>query len=180
MYYGYQLPSRPVLLTFDDGYESLYTDVYPALKKYGYQATAFVISGYVQDRPNRTVKYPTLTTSEIRELQASGVIDIESHTVHHMDLSKVSSKTADDELHQSAVKLEKLVGHPIKYFCYPSGRRTHRVVSLVKKNGYLLATIQGGGYASLSNGPLTLHRIPIYSNDTLVSFARKLAPSLVR
>jgi hypothetical protein len=98
MYYGYKLPSRPVLLTFDDGYESVYFNVFPILKKYGYQATVFVISGDVHDEPNRSVKYPKLTTDELKIMQQSGVFDIESHTVHHVDLSTVSSTVANEEL----------------------------------------------------------------------------------
>jgi peptidoglycan/xylan/chitin deacetylase (PgdA/CDA1 family) len=178
MYYGYKLPSRPVVLTFDDGYESVYLDVFPILKKYGYQATVFAISGDVHDEPNRSVKYPKLTTDELRIMQQSGVFDIESHTVHHVDLSTVSSRVADAELRQSADDLERIVGHPIRFFCYPYGHYTRETVALVKKNGYLLATTQHTGYANLSQGALTLDRICIYSYDSLTTFAEKLTPSL--
>jgi peptidoglycan/xylan/chitin deacetylase (PgdA/CDA1 family) len=178
MYYGYKLPSRPILITFDDGYESVYFNVFPILKKYGYQATVFVISGAVHDEPNRTVKYPKLTTGELRIMQQSGVFDIESHTVHHVDLSTVSSTVADEELRQSAESLARIVGHPIKFFCYPYGHYTRKTVDLVKKNGYLLATTQHTGYGNLSQGALTLDRICIFSYDTLEDFAKKLAPSL--
>jgi peptidoglycan/xylan/chitin deacetylase (PgdA/CDA1 family) len=178
MYFGYKLPSRPVLLTFDDGYESVYLDVFPILKRYGYQATVFAISGDVHDKPNRSVKYPKLTTEELKIMQRSGIFDIESHTVHHVDLSTVSSTVADEELRQSAESLARIVGHPIKFFCYPYGHYKPQTIALVKKNGYLLATTQHTGYANLSQGGLTLDRICIYSYDTLTTFAEKLAPSL--
>lgn len=178
MYYGYKLPPRPILITFDDGYESVYLDAFPILKKYGYQATVFVISGDVHDEPNRSVKYPKLTTGELKIMQQSGVFDIESHTVHHTDLSKVSTKVADEELRQSAESLARIVEHPIKFFCYPYGHYKAETIALVKKNGYLLATTQHTGYANLSQGALTLDRICIFSYDTLKTFAEKLEPSL--
>jgi peptidoglycan/xylan/chitin deacetylase (PgdA/CDA1 family) len=178
MYYGYQLPSRPILLSFDDGYESLYLDVYPILKRYGYQATSFATSSFVHTQPNRKVKYPKLTVSELQTLQKSGVVDVESHSVHHLNLATIPRSSANYELKQSALTLSSIVGHPIRFFCYPGGGYNATDVNLVGKNGYLLATTQHNGYAKVSQGPLTLHRIVIYSTDYLSNFANKLAPSL--
>jgi|GEM_PF-4775398 len=178
MYYGYKLPSRPIILSFDDGYESAYLQVYPLLKKYGYQATDFVISSFVHQAPNRKEEFPKLSIPELKTLQASGVIDIESHTVHHLDLATLPDNKANQELAQSAERLSQIVHHPIQFFCYPDGGYKPADIALVRKNGYLLATTQHTGYANLSQGPLTLDRIGIYSYDTIQTYAKKLAPSL--
>jgi hypothetical protein len=63
MYYGYTLPKRPVLLTFDDGYESVYYQGFPLLKRFCDQATLFIVSGYTHEKPDRTKPFPTLIVS---------------------------------------------------------------------------------------------------------------------
>jgi peptidoglycan/xylan/chitin deacetylase (PgdA/CDA1 family) len=96
-----RLPERSVLLTIDDGRRSVWTYGYPLLKKYGFRAVVFLIPGYVEEgnglppnledvwagrraRSDLCNDDPTLMTwTEIDALQASGVIDFQSHTLHH-------------------------------------------------------------------------------------------------
>ncbi len=98
MYHAYKLPSRPIILCFDDGYESAYFNVYPLLKKYHYQATLLVIAGYTHEKPNRNKEFPNLTIPELREMQASGLVDVEDHTMTHSDLRTLSQSKAQYEV----------------------------------------------------------------------------------
>ncbi|MGE8240059.1 MAG: polysaccharide deacetylase family protein, partial [Stenotrophomonas indicatrix] len=87
------LPPRPVLLTFDDGLRSVYSRVYPLLRAYNYPALVAVITDYVDMAPGRTIDYgyrpfghdDFLTWDQLREMQASGLIELASHTdnLHH-------------------------------------------------------------------------------------------------
>lgn len=85
---GQPLPSKPVLITFDDGLRSLYTHAFPLLRAYNYPALAAVITDWVDLPANRTVDYgPRLFTrddfvtwEQLREMQASGLVEIGSHT----------------------------------------------------------------------------------------------------
>jgi peptidoglycan/xylan/chitin deacetylase (PgdA/CDA1 family) len=178
MYHGYKLPPRPIILTFDDGYESVYFNVYPLLKKYHDQAALFVIAGYTHEKPDRKKEFPNLTIPELREMQASGLVDVEDHTMTHPDLRTLSESKAQYEIHGSAQVLEKIVNHPMLFFCYPDGGYTQETISLVRKAGYLLAVTQNGGYANWRQGPWTLHRISVLDFTTLQDFAKKLSPSL--
>ncbi|WP_269790818.1 poly-beta-1,6-N-acetyl-D-glucosamine N-deacetylase PgaB [Stenotrophomonas sp. Iso1] len=90
---GKPLPPQPVLLTFDDGLRSVYTKVFPLLRAYNYPALIAVITDYVEMAPGRSIDYgyrpfasdDFLTWPQIREMQASGLIEVASHTdnLHH-------------------------------------------------------------------------------------------------
>jgi biofilm PGA synthesis lipoprotein PgaB len=82
------LPSKPVLLTFDDGLRSVYTKVFPLLKAYHYPAVVAVVGAWADLAPKATVDYGPrpftradfATWDELREMQASGLVEIASHT----------------------------------------------------------------------------------------------------
>ena len=83
---GGPLPNNPVLITFDDGYDDNYTNAFPILKKYGLQATIFVITSLMDQN------YPGyLTWGHAAEMEASGIVTIESHTVSHGSLTTPAS-----------------------------------------------------------------------------------------
>lgn len=106
------VPERAVVLTFDDGWGSLWSVAFPLLKRYGYKAVAFVIPGLVEeetvDRSNlegsiadpskgnvpETDRRRLCTWAELRVMQESGVIDIQSHSLNHARVF-TSSKVVD-------------------------------------------------------------------------------------
>lgn len=87
------LPSKPVLLTFDDGYESLYSRAYPLLKLYQYPAVSALVGSWLQVKAGGTVTYGDelvprehfLTKSQIKEMSDSGLVEFASHSfdLHH-------------------------------------------------------------------------------------------------
>ncbi|GMA62848.1 polysaccharide deacetylase family protein [Alicyclobacillus fastidiosus] len=170
MYHMYQLPKKPIIITFDDGYESVYRNIFPILKKFNQQVTIFMISNYVRLHG----KWPMLTKDELRVMESSGLVDVESHSATHPDLGTASEREAYREIVQSSRDLEKITGHPIRFFCYPSGRYNAATIEMLKENGYFLATVQGHEPASLRQGPYTLHRMTIYQTTSLENFAQYL------
>ena len=82
-----RLPDKAILLTFDDGYESLYTRVFPLLKAYHYPAVAALVGSWMEDEPDGTVLYGDrkvprsnfVSWDEAREMQASGLVEFASH-----------------------------------------------------------------------------------------------------
>jgi biofilm PGA synthesis lipoprotein PgaB len=91
------LPSKAVLLTFDDGYKSFYTRVYPLLKLYQYPAVSALVGSWLEVANGKTVQYGDeqiprehfLTASQIKEMAASGLVEFASHSydLHHGALS---------------------------------------------------------------------------------------------
>jgi len=122
------LPSRPIVITLDDGYRDLYTTAFPILQAHGFTAVAYIVTGFV-DR----AEY--VTRAQVIEMDHAG-IEIASHTVNHADLSRASFGSTISEVVESKRWLEKLVGHPVVDFAYPSGKFTQMTVNAVRQAGY--------------------------------------------
>lgn len=111
--FGYS-SRKCVMLTFDDGYEDNYTNMFPLLKKYHAKATIFMIAGSVG-------RSGYLTADMLREMSESGLVRIESHTVSHTDLRSLSDKTLNRECSDSKKILSRITGQSVRAICYPSG-----------------------------------------------------------
>lgn len=161
------LPSRPILITFDDGYMDNYTTALPILQKYGFKATLFLIVKKVGDRD-------CLTWKEVKELDQAGW-DIQSHTLTHPDLTTLDAKTLKHELAASKATLEKELGKPILFFAYPSGKYNDTVVQAVKNAGYLMAFSTQKGWTDEKMNPLLVHRVYCYASMGLRDFSQRIS-----
>lgn len=132
------LPSKPIVLTFDDGYRDFYTDVYPILKKYHVKATAYIISGFL-GYPNNMFAW------QVRQIAHEGLVEIGAHTVHHVFLKGIPQKELTYEVTQSKKTLEELTGKPIVSFAYPYGAFDVRAIQALASAGFTSAvsTIPG-------------------------------------
>lgn len=115
------LPSRPVVVTFDDGFRDNLTNALPILKKYNVPATVFASSGIVGGK-NERLGLPMLSWDEIREMHVSGIA-FGGHTVNHVRLSEVDDATALSEVSCSVKELERQTGEPVLSFAFPYGLR---------------------------------------------------------
>src|SRR5690606_251852 len=86
---GAPLPPRPVLLTFDDGFASMYTKVFPLLKQFGYPAVAAIVTKWVDAPPDARIRLSAklevprntfLNWDQVKEMADSGLVEIASHT----------------------------------------------------------------------------------------------------
>ncbi|MBF6615072.1 MAG: polysaccharide deacetylase family protein [Chloroflexi bacterium] len=162
-----RLPARPVLLTFDDGYEDFFTSAYPVLKQFGFHATSFVITGKVGQGGY-------LTWDQMRAMQAGGLAQFESHTVNHVEMDRISLSRAQSELVNSKATLEMQLGTQVKYFCYPSGHYDSGVEKLVAKDGYVAAVSTHAGVATGANNIDALPRVRVHGGESLATFAGSL------
>lgn len=139
------VPEKTVVLTFDDGYEDNYQSALPVIEKYHFKATVFMISARIGDSKNGY-----LTAPELKEMDKNGM-QIECHTVDHLDLSTLSYSHQERELTDSKATLEKLLGHPIDYLAYPSGKYDADTIAIAKKAGYKLCFKMNGGIATVDD-----------------------------
>lgn len=107
--YGTPLPEKPIMITFDDGYLDNYTNAYPILKKYGFTATIFLVTGFIGNDPR------FMNWEEIKEMRANGFV-FGSHTVNHKSLTELSYVELKNELLLSAEEIEQQLGHQ-ELFC---------------------------------------------------------------
>jgi peptidoglycan/xylan/chitin deacetylase (PgdA/CDA1 family) len=149
VYASQQLPNnsnqKVVILTFDDGYKSQYSNAKPILDKYGFKATFSIVCNYVGNGDNR------MTWEEIKSLRQEGH-DIASHTMNHDDLSKLPPQTVEYEVAQSKQCLLDQGINP-KSFAYPfnGGSDDPTVLNIVASH-YDLARTATGPLAFLSCG----------------------------
>lgn len=125
-------PTKSVILTFDDGYEDFYTDAFPLLKKYNMKATIYLVYDFIGRRG-------FLNEDEIREIIASGLVEVGSHTLDHVYLKSASKKEAEKQITESKRKLEDKFWIRVKTFAYPYGAFNNDVMSIVKDTSYSAA-----------------------------------------
>ena len=119
---GKQLPDKPVIITFDDGYRDNYINAFPILEKYGLKASIFLITDYVSLYPNY------VTWDMAKEMQESGLIDLESHTLSHTELTGLeSSEDVVRQLQESRNALQYRLGKPAFFIAYPCGSYDDRL-----------------------------------------------------
>lgn len=154
-----ELPDNPVMITFDDGYEDNYVNAYPILKKYGFKATIFVVTSFLDKN-----KKGYMSWDQAREMDANG-ISIQSHTVDHKSMTDLTDDQLRMELVDSKKKAEKELGHPVNYMAYPTGTYNLHIAQMVKEAGYKAAfTIKYGNVDKASN-IYALERVPIFHTE---------------
>lgn len=165
-----ELPPKPVLITFDDGYIDNYTNAFPILKKYNLRATIFVI-------PSFTSVYPTyMTWEQLKEMEANG-ITIESHTFSHPKLEELPDDEIRNELLNSKALLEENLGHPIEFIAYPTGTYNLHIASIAQDSGYKGAFTIKYGVVDKGSNFFALERVPIFNTaqNTMKDFYERIA-----
>ena len=124
---GKGLPDKPVIITFDDGYENLAEYAFPVLQRYGFSATVFVVTGNLGgsnawDEVRGSATLRLLSADQITEWAAKG-IEFGSHTRSHPDLRTLAIEDAQHEISGSKRDLEEVLGSPVASFAYPYGFR---------------------------------------------------------
>jgi peptidoglycan/xylan/chitin deacetylase (PgdA/CDA1 family) len=160
------LPPKAVVITFDDGWKTQYTNAFPLLKKHKQTATFYVVSTYMGYGA-----YFDWTMTE--ELKNAGMT-IGGHTLDHADLTKKSATDMDHELRDSKAALEQHLGVTINHFAYPFGAYNDAVVSALKRAGYRSATTIDPVLVKNPVSAYLLPRIRVSYKEALADFIKKL------
>lgn len=161
------LPPKPVILTFDDGYDDFYLNAFPLLKKYNMKATAYIVPGFL-DKP----RY--MTTNQIKELSLSPLITIAAHTMNHPDLRQLDKKKTLQEIIESKGYLEQLIGKKVDHFAYPFGKFTEEAMKAVKVAGFKTAVITQYGAEHAEQNKFLITRKSIIGGDSMKTFLEKI------
>lgn len=150
---GGELPERPVVLTFDDGYLDVYKNAYPIMQQYGYVGTFFIIGNTVDTTQN-------LSTKKLTNLINSGW-EIGSHSMSHIDLNQ--GNNWEYEIIGSKSLLEGKLGVPILTFAYPYGLADAAVIRYTIDAGYTSAVGLGSNVTHDKNTLFFLNRKEVKS-----------------
>jgi len=160
-----------VVITIDDGYQNNYTVAYPILKKYGFPATIFLATNFMD------TKQGFLTWDQVREMSHNG-ISFGGHTKNHSYLPAIGDKNVLwDEIAGSKEMIEKQIARPVYYFCYPNGGFTEQAKITVQRAGYKGACTTTRGFDLLNrNDFYEINRISVRNANPELSFSNLWAP----
>ncbi|MEV8226379.1 polysaccharide deacetylase family protein [Streptomyces sp. NPDC079167] len=169
---GRPLPPRPVLITFDDGYEGVHRHALPVLAEHGFAATVFVTTGWLRGAYDEGGALDTmLDWDQVRELAGTGV-EIGGHSHTHPQLDQLGGTALREETVRCREIVTAELGAPPASFAYPYGYSTRRVRRSVRAAGFAQALAVGNGLARRRQGPYALERVTVRRGTGAAEFAR--------
>lgn len=193
------LPEKSVAISFDDGYLDNWLFAYPILKKYRIRATIFITTYLVEKEPHILRSHQEageryLSWTELKAMEESGLIDVQSHMHTHSDnIKTVVKKGKMNEAEMAWLKMEltkskELIAHQLEkscdYICWPWGLYNKTFITLARECGYLGAVTSKRGANCLGSSVMEMkrfyvrpkwgggkiwfsHRLKIFSNAIL-------------
>jgi len=136
------LPDNPIIITFDDGYSSNYEIAFPILKELKIPATIFVVTDTVGEvAGGGKVNYSHFTWEQAKEMERSGLIEIQSHTMSHAALAELDQNKLVLELRKSKYAIEKNLNRECDMIAFPYGSYDSAVLKASDRAGYKLRAL---------------------------------------
>jgi peptidoglycan/xylan/chitin deacetylase (PgdA/CDA1 family) len=158
-------PDQSFVITFDDGYQSVYEQAFPALQQYDMSATVFLTVGE-KEVTNPAYRLPSLngrsmlSWTEIQEMKRWG-IELGAHTLTHPDLTRLPRERMEAEICDSKKLIENTLSTPVSCFAYPYGRYNDHIQEVVQRH-FSCACSDRLGLMNLGSDPNALERVDAY------------------
>ena len=165
LHQGRPFPNRSIVITFDDGYQSVYDEALPVLRDYGMCATVFLTVGktgvveFASRLPSLSGR-SMLSWHEIREMAKIG-ISFGAHTLTHPDLTRLPINRVEAEICHSKAFIEDALGSPVTCFAYPYGRCDQRSREIVRQH-FACACSDKLGLTTRNSDCYALERVDAY------------------
>ena len=191
------LPSRPVMITFDDGYLSNYTIAAPILQQTGMKATVALIASHIKDADDSDSSRHSLNWDEVKSMYDSGLFQFGSHTynLHNPNYGGANApdgingimrekgetqaqytERVGNDLAQSISLIKEHTGQStVNYFSYPYGAYDRWMQPILEKNGIKISTLTNAGMARPTYGLYNLPRYGIRMDRTVAMVLRQKA-----
>jgi peptidoglycan/xylan/chitin deacetylase (PgdA/CDA1 family) len=160
------LPRRPVVLSFDDGYLSVYRNVVPVLRRMHWPGVLNLALGNTQSAEG-------VSRAQVKRMMGAGW-ELASHTISHLNLTTIGPS----QLRQETAGARKLINRwfhvKVADFCYPAGLYNRKVIAAVRRAGYSSATTVAPGLASPRH-PYEIPRVRVDESDGVRGLAGTLA-----
>ncbi len=170
-----QFDEKVIVISFDDGFLSMYTRLLPLINEFGYPITLFVYTDNVYSRAKKN-----MTWKRLRKMEESG-INVECHSISHADLEELSKTgTAESkrklfkEIYLSKRIIELYMRKKVKFFAFPYGRYDLNTVELCRFSGYNRAFSTDSGSNIITRNNYCLRRQHIKRNFSLDFFKKKI------
>ncbi len=172
------LPRRPVVITFDDGFEDCMEFAVPTLIENHFTATFYVVAGLIDQTSRwlerkRGIELPMMRWSSIQDLEAAG-LSCGAHGMSHANLTTVAPATCRQDLQQSRAVLEDRLGHEVRDLAYPYGAYDETVRAIAVECGYRTACSVRPGWSPPDDDLMALRRIHVQGEFSLADFIHSL------
>lgn len=171
------LPVRPVVITFDDGFQECVELTAPVLRAKSFTAVFYLVAGLMGQTSRwlaeKGLDLPLMSWAMARQLVADG-FQCGSHSLSHPHLADLSADDCYQELQGARVLLEDNLGAPVAHLAYPYGSFSPAVRGLAAEAGYQTACSVEIGLSPSDDDLLALHRVPITGHDSLIDFIVRL------
>jgi peptidoglycan/xylan/chitin deacetylase (PgdA/CDA1 family) len=159
---------KPIVLTFDNGYQSQFTQALPVLAHLGWVADENIqITGLPPSQGG-------LGERQVREMIADGW-ELDTQGFSHADLVALDAEQLHDQVAVARAVLQKRFGVPVNWFCYPSGHYNATVIAEVKTAGYVGSTTVIPGWAAPSEDPYRLPRLRVLGGTSPQALLSQIA-----
>jgi peptidoglycan/xylan/chitin deacetylase (PgdA/CDA1 family) len=155
--YKEQIPEKSVVITFDDGWRSIYNIAFPIMKEYGFPATLFIYTDFIGGGK-------AISWKQVKKLSENG-FDIQCKTKTHRNLATKKKKESFKEYFKSLGR----------YLAYPYGKTNNLVIAMLKKHGFRAAfTVERESNPFFVDN-YRIHRSPIYGKFDVKKFKKILS-----
>ena len=172
------LPRRPVIITFDDGYQGSVDHAVPVLRAHNFTACFFLVAGLMGESSRWMISelgvdLPLMSWDTARKLGGEG-FQFGAHTMTHPRLTGVDSASCLTELADARKYIEQEMSRPALHLAYPFGAYDRRVQALAAEAGYVTACSTRPGLSPADDDLLALHRVSVYGHDSIFDFVSRL------
>jgi peptidoglycan/xylan/chitin deacetylase (PgdA/CDA1 family) len=166
---GAKLPAgKPVVITFDNGYHSQYTEALPVLRRLGWVADENIqLAGLPPSQGG-------LTADEVKAMVDAGW-ELDTQGISHADLITLDAAQLHYQIDTARKTIQRRYGVPVNWFCYPSGHYDTTVINAVRAAGYIGSTTVIPGWAGPSSDPYRLPRLRVLGGTSPSSLLNQIA-----
>ena len=180
-----KIPQKPIMLTFDDGYENNYDFLFPLLKKYDMKAVIYILGDRKHetnfwDIPLGEAEHDLLKPAQILEMQKSGLVEFGSHSLRHARLGSLKKAEIEKEIAGSKKTLEAFLKKPVLSFAYPYGVFNEEIKKITRAAGYTFGLAVKHGPTRLKNDLMEIKRVHMFPKTSGFQFFKKTSGFYLR
>jgi len=172
-----QFPSKPFILTFDDGYLDNYTNMLPLTEKYNFKGVLFLLGNFNLTHnnwdKNEDPNANKLMSTEQKISFVKGGWEIGAHTLTHPHLTQISIKLAKEEIVSSKKQIEETLNISVSSFAYPYGDYNNEIKEIVSSSDIKMAVATDTGGMMLDDDRFAIFRVNMFPDESIFSLYKK-------